>query len=117
MTSRINQHISGYDRHGSDFYRSPVGVVDKLVKHFPELRTGLVYEPAAGDGVLTLELIANGCKVVASDLNDWPNRPSFIQTGVNFLELDRLPDGARWIVANPPYRRPGSARTRRRSTR
>lgn len=107
---RKNVHTSGYARAAMDFYRSPWGVIDPLINHFPDLSAGAVYEPAAGDGRLTDQLIDHGCKVIASDLNTWGQVSGVegdacphITPGIDFLELDSLPAGTRWLVANPPY--------------
>ena len=95
-------HNSGYARQGRDFYATPGWVTKALLRHV-RLR-GPVWEPCCGDGAMATVLAAHGYDVVSTDIAD----RGFGGSGVNFLTCDRLPEGCRSIVTNPPYGETGS---------
>lgn len=62
-------------------------------------------EPCAGRGDLIWELEKHGalCRS-AADLYAYPDRDERIVTGVDFLGIQRIPDGIDAVVTNPPFR-------------
>ena len=69
-----------------------------------------VWEPAAGRGWMSKELIRCGHKVVSTDLYVHRNPFVPIKTGVDFFETTKSPRKARAIITNPPYRKAGPER-------
>lgn len=90
-------HISGFERPGHDFFRTPEWVTRALLKHVT-LR-GPIWEPCCGDGAMARVLIDHGQTVVASDLVD----RGYGTGGVDFFNCDLPREGCAAIVTNPPY--------------
>lgn len=92
---------SSFTRERDDFYRSPDGVIEPLLRYAPP-PAGAVWEPAAGDGALVDQLRGAGVTVAASDLV-YRHRDSIL-TPVDFLLEYRLLNGAQSIITNPPFK-------------
>lgn len=90
---------SKYPRQKDDFYVSPDGVIKPLLIAVPALRCDKIWEPAAGNGALVIQLWGSGCEVVASDLNRWSKRQG-IETRIDFLR-EQHPWGV-YCVTDPP---------------
>ena len=89
---------SGYERIEADFYPTPPQFVDCLLQHVSLHER--VWEPAAGKLDISQRLIEFGHSVVSSDL--YPHGADLDFLG-DFLEVQKLPEGVRSIVTNPPY--------------
>ena len=84
------------EREKNDWYPTPFKATEKLLRVEDFDKT--VWEPAAGDGAISVVLEDNGYKTVSSDLNDY----GFCDAGVDFLmETERKADS---LVTNPPYK-------------
>ena len=92
---------SNFARQKDDFYPSPPGVIDALLKHV-YIPDGIIWECAAGDGALLEQLEAAGRTVVASDLID-RGHPDVVPR-VDFLMETALPPGCKCVITNPPFR-------------
>ena len=65
----------------------------------------VVWEPHAGQGHLTRELVAAGLEVIATDLVAYDSiegAPPSVH-GIDFLQQRSVPEGVRSIIMNPPY--------------
>jgi hypothetical protein len=87
-------------REGPDSWATPVCLIGALIEHaLPELPTGAIWEPAAGDGRLAAAMRRAGRRVIASDLR--------AQDGVAPLDFlhDAAPDATRGaiVITNPPF--------------
>lgn len=90
----------GFAREKDDFYPTPRGLIDPLIKRFKHSLVAGVWEPACGDGAICKALTAHGIHSVGTDLVDrgyGEPRRDFL------LELGR-PDDTDAIVTNPPFR-------------
>ena len=79
--------MARHDRQKDDWYPTPFKATEKLlqVEDFDET----VWEPAAGDGAISVVLEDSGYKTISSDLNDY----GFCDAGVDFLmETERKAD-------------------------
>jgi predicted RNA methylase len=103
-------HVSGYDREGRDFYATPDWVTKALLLHV-QFR-GPVWEPCCGDGAMSTVLTAHGYKVISTDIAE----RGFGTPGIDFLTCQKMPEGCRTIVTNPPYGDTGSHRGQARSS-
>ena len=84
------------EREKNDWYPTPFKATEKLLQVEDFDKT--VWEPAAGDGAISVVLEDNGYKTISSDLNDY----GFCDAGVDFLmETERKADS---LVTNPPYK-------------
>jgi hypothetical protein len=91
-----------FERAAEDFYPSAAGVIDKLLAHVwvPPVP---IWECAAGDGELIKQLSAAGRdRVIGTDLVD--RGSPLVKSGVDFLKQTSMPDGAKVIITNPPYK-------------
>lgn len=79
-----------------DFYRTPEPATRCLLAR--EKLTGVVWEPACGDGAIARVLVEAGHRVYATDLVD----RGYGETGVDFLAAT-APDELGVIVTNPPF--------------
>jgi hypothetical protein len=84
---------SGRPEH--DFYRTPVAAVEALLGY--ETFSGIVWEPACGDGAISSALEKAGINVISSDLIDY----GFGVSDVDFLKTTQMVDS---IITNPPYK-------------
>lgn len=88
----MSQRGSGYERRQLDSYLTPSWVTEALLGSILA-RPGTIWEPAAG-GDDMVRVLRGQFVVLATD----------VQTGVDFLDTERLPDASiRGIVTNPPY--------------
>jgi len=78
----VSQRNSGYIRKEGDQYETPSWVTEALLG-FISTRPGSILEPAAGSGQM-VQVLKDQFRVLASDIAE----------GVNFFELDRLPDAS-----------------------
>lgn len=102
----MSQRNSGYERKPLDAYDTPSWVTEALLSHLrDDRRTDVVWEPAAGAGLMTAALVGAGCKVFASDL--LPRHPHVKQG--DFLMAAGAPVEVRAIITNPPFGDVGEA--------
>lgn len=91
-------------RREDDFYPTPDpdAVIGALLAIDPP-HSGVVWEPACGDGAMVDPLVKAGYKVVATDLVDrgYPNASA----GLDFTTTKRLLADA--VVTNPPFKLAG----------
>ena len=84
------------EREKNDWYPTPFKATEKLLRVEDFDKT--VWEPAAGDGAISVVLEDSGYKTISTDLNDY----GFCDAGVDFLmETERKADS---LVTNPPYK-------------
>lgn len=78
-----------------DYYKTPPVATEALLR--AETFSGLVWEPACGDGAICKVLEAHGIKTMATDLIDrgWGEAPH------DFLTSDRTAPN---IITNPPFK-------------
>jgi hypothetical protein len=88
----VSQRDSGYDRKPFDRYETPAWVTAALSPHIKKLAHH-VWEPAAGSGVMAEALRGAGYRVYATD----------IESGVDFLKTEALPDLVQCVCTSPPY--------------
>lgn len=84
-------------RERNDFYATDPNAIDLLLKSVQP--KGKIYECCCGQGHLSERLKQRGFSVISTDL---VNR-GYGCGGVDFLKLDKLPDGVHTICTNPPY--------------
>ena len=82
------------DLGGPDFFPTPRWATHALIDN--EKFVGEIWEPACGDGAMSLVLEETGCDVHGTDLFD----RGFGDAGHDFLQAKRVTDN---IVTNPPY--------------
>ena len=87
---------ANYKREKDDFFPTPRRAVESLLA--AEQFSGPVWEPACGDGAISIPFAQAGYDVVSSDLVD----RAFGETGIDFLMewQSRAPN----IVTNPPFK-------------
>lgn len=85
-------------RNHADFYRTPEVATLALLER--ESFPGAIWEPACGDGAMSLPLKRAGYRVTSSDLVD----RGFGIVGTDFLAEKELPAGVESIVTNPPFK-------------
>lgn len=81
-----------------DFYTTDPKALWTLANYFNLPK--VVWEPACGTGNLSKVLEKICVKVYSSDLKD----RGYGETGVDFLQCDRVPEGVTCIITNPPYK-------------
>lgn len=86
---------------GSDDYDTPAEATRALLRResFPPL----VWEPAAGVGLMAAVLRAEGHTVIESDREHIPTRTRPIDATADFLLMDAPLGGARCVITNPPF--------------
>ncbi len=92
---------------GDDLYETPPCAVHALLRTGEIDRLacgGSVWEPCAGRGAISRELIAAGFRVVAHDLVRYPGTDDKIEAGVDFFLEWKPPPGVTAIATNPPYK-------------
>jgi hypothetical protein len=85
---------------GHHCYESPIEAVHSLLA--VEKLPGFVWEPCCASGVVAGVLRSAGIKVWATDLIDYDS-PQQDQSGIDFLQQRRAPNGCLGIITNPPY--------------
>ncbi len=91
---------------GHDLYETP-DVATRALLHTGELDhfwRSVIWEPAAGRGAISRELIAAGFNIVATDLIAYDGADPGIATPIDFFTVQKPPAGAGIIVTNPPYK-------------
>lgn len=90
---------------GDDLYETPACCVTAAVAAgvFAKV-SGRIWEPSAGRGAISRELIKAGFDVVSQDLVDYPGRDPGIAAGIDFLMERVAPEGCGAIITNPPYK-------------
>lgn len=84
----------------NDFYPTAPIATLSLLKEYKVPNS--LWEPAAGKGHISKELIRNGHTVFSSDLHAYEDSLVTIETGVDFLTAPRKEvDG---IITNPPFK-------------
>ena len=86
------------ERAADDFYTTDPESLRTFAGHFKLDK--IVWEPACGTGNLSKVLEELCVKVYSSDLR---NR-GYGESGINFLDCERVPDGVTSIITNPPYK-------------
>lgn len=86
------------ERAADDFYTTDPESLRTFASHFKLDK--IIWEPACGTGNLSKVLEELCEKVYSSDLR---NR-GYGESGINFLDCERVPDGVTSIVTNPPYK-------------
>lgn len=84
----------------NDFYPTPPIATLSLLRNHEVPRR--IWEPAAGRGHVSKELVRNGHEVVSTDLFEYPDPLVPITTGVDFTACDVVE--CEGIVTNPPFR-------------
>jgi len=93
---------ANHEREKNDYYATDPAAVAPLLAELPELRSGLIWEPACGEGHLAKEIHRLGASVYSTDLID----RGFGQGGVDFLmERHDTNHTYQHIVTNPPFKR------------
>jgi hypothetical protein len=88
-----------WERNDADFYPTPDDCTTALIDAVPSLlTTGVIWEPACGDGAVSKLLMQRGATVVSTDLHD----RGFGMVGVDFLKARNV-FGAKTIITNPPF--------------
>jgi len=95
---------SGFELVEGQFYPTPPEYVDCLVAFFRVAEPGGIWEPACGEGHISIRLTEHGALVVSTDLYD----RGFGVSGVDFLASNPKSiapgyRGPKTIVTNPPY--------------
>jgi hypothetical protein len=93
---------SALNERSNDLYETPACAIRTLmnVEGLPRV----IWEPCAGRGAISRELISAGHAVIASDLVAYPGADNGIETGVDFLMEWKPPTGCSAIVTNPPFK-------------
>lgn len=88
---------SRFARNAADFYPTPWECTQALLDtvYFPDP----VWEPACGDGAISVVAAACGMDVVSTDLHFY----GFGRGGVDFLKADVAPSRMACIITNPPF--------------
>jgi hypothetical protein len=93
---------SALHERGDDLYETPACAIRTLMN--AERLPRVIWEPCAGRGAISRELISGGYAVIASDLVAYPGADHGIQTGIDFLMERKPPAGCSAIVTNPPFK-------------
>lgn len=86
----------------NDLYETPTCAIRTLIAIQP--LPPVIWEPAAGRGAISRELIAVGHRVIATDLVAYEGADDGIESRIDFLMERSVPAGARAIVTNPPFK-------------
>ena len=86
------------DREKNDYYATDPKALDALYKSF--VIPDNIWECACGEGHLSKKLQEYGINVYSSDLID----RGFGDGNVDFLLQNKMPDGCKNILTNPPYK-------------
>ena len=85
-----------------DLYETPASAIRTLIRN--EKLPHDIWEPCAGRGAISRELIAAGHRVIRQDLVAYPGADDGITSGIDFLMETKAPLGVSCIVTNPPYK-------------
>ena len=91
----------GYsERNTNEFYPTAPIATLSLLRNYPVPHR--IWEPAAGRGHISKELIRNGHEVVSTDLYDYDDPLVPVQGGTDFLTSPKMDvDG---VITNPPFK-------------
>jgi hypothetical protein len=95
-----NRAQAASERPPPDFYETHGFLVRALLAS--ERPPGPIWEPCAGRGAISRELLSAGLSVVSTDLYAYDGADVPIETGVDFLTCDAA-GYPRAIVMNPPF--------------
>lgn len=103
IASAVVTSMKTHKRKAADFYPTPPDVTVALMRWLDLEGVEVIWEPACGDGAMSVVLEAYAGRVISSDL-----RPDsgYGRGGVNFLAtapdegMEFRPD---WIISNPPF--------------
>jgi hypothetical protein len=87
-----------HDRSDADYYPTPVDCTIALLNRCPQFATGVVWEPACGDGAISKVIAQRGACVLSTDLY----ARGYGVSGLNFLTFPTFP-AVTSIVTNPPF--------------
>jgi hypothetical protein len=87
---------------GPDLYETPPEATLALLREVGGKLPRRIWEPAAGRGAISRELLSAGFDVVATDLHDHPGRDPEIETGLDFLTQSHA-QGCDVVITNPPF--------------
>jgi hypothetical protein len=87
---------------GNDLYETPTCAIRALMR--VEDLPHVIWEPCAGRGAISRELISAGHAVITSDLVAYQGADNGIQSGIDFLMERKHPAGCLTIVTNPPFK-------------
>jgi hypothetical protein len=93
---------SALSERSNDLYETPACAIRALMR--VESLPQIIWEPCAGRGAISRELISAGHAVIASDLVFYPGADNGILTNIDFLMERKAPPGCRTIVTNPPFK-------------
>ena len=97
IASAVVAAQKAWSRKPADFYPTPHDATQALLDHLRLPEGTLAWEPACGDGDLSLVMEAAGLDVVSTDIRD----TGFGTVG-DFLN-DDLAVMSEWIITNPPF--------------
>ncbi len=95
-----NVKINSDNRRKNDFYPTPPLAVYTLLQNYNV--PNKIIEPCAGRGHISTELIRNGHDVKSYDLNEYEDPFCKVETGKDFLTLEK-PYEYDGLITNPPY--------------
>ena len=103
MRTAVMQRHSFADR-GNDLYETPACAIRTLIAsgEVERISDGWVWEPCAGRGAISRELVAAGYQVAAQDLVAYDGADIGIEAPIDFLMERTAPCGP--IITNPPYK-------------
>jgi hypothetical protein len=87
---------------GNDLYETPTCAIRALMR--VEDLPHVIWEPCAGRGAISRELISAEHAVITSDLVAYQGADNGIQSGIDFLMERKPPTGCQTIVTNPPFK-------------
>jgi hypothetical protein len=93
---------SALSERANDLYETPACAIRALIR--VESLPRVIWEPCAGRGAISRELISARHAVVASDLIAYPGADTGIQSGIDFLMERSSPGACQTIITNPPFK-------------
>ncbi len=88
-----------HERNAADFYPTPEEVTVALMDRHPALFSGIVWEPACGDGDMAEPMEKRGVKVYSTDLR----YTGYGIGGTDYLHTKPIPI-PHSVVTNPPFK-------------
>ena len=90
---------------GDDLYETPACCVSAAFDAGVFCDAGsIIWDPCAGRGGMSRELVRLGFTVIPQDLVAYPGADDGIATGIDFLMERAAPEGVTSIIMNPPYK-------------
>lgn len=84
-----------------DFYRTPSKLTEKLLDIVPI--SGVILEPCAGDGAISVLLRDRGFQVVSNDISDEYSHKADYNADATNPDSWKEWDYCDWVVTNPPF--------------